>query len=157
MFSGTAGDIDGDGDIDLISAGVYWNDTKGGSYDIIKNDGLGNLVLESQQFTTKHFTGEGHMMIMDIDGDNNNDVVFGGKIQDNENSIFAFKGNGLSVDFENPIILEEMHPSLTLRNIFYEDINGDDIKELIAYFTTGFGLNGYGLTVDDIPKHPKNI
>ena len=153
MFSATAGDIDGDGDVDLISAGVYWNDIKGGSYDIIKNDGLGNLVLESQQFTTKHFTGEGHMMIMDIDGDNINDVVFGGKIQDNENSILAFfKGNGSSVDFENPIILEEMHPSLTLRNIFYEDINGDDIKELIAYFTTGFGLNGYGLTIDDIPN-----
>ena len=156
MFSGTAGDIDNDGDIDLISAGVYWNDAKGGSYDIIKNDGSGNLVLESQQFSTKHYTGEGHMMIMDIDGDDKNDVVFGGRLQNNERSIFAFfKGNGTNVDFENPIILEEMHPSLTLRSVYYEDINGDSVKELITYFTNGFGTNGYGLTTEDIPNFVK--
>ena len=45
-----------------------------------------------------------------------------------------------------------MHPSLGLRSVFYEDINGDDIKELIAYFTVGFGCNGCGLKDDDIPN-----
>ena len=93
---------------------------------------------------------------MDIDGDNKNDVVFGGRLQNNERSIFAFfKGNGTNVDFENPIILEEMHPSLTLRSVYYEDINGDSVKELITYFTNGFGTKGYGLTTEDIPNFVK--
>jgi len=48
MYASTAGDIDSDGDIDLISSGVYWNDPKGGSYDIMKKDGEGNFILESQ-------------------------------------------------------------------------------------------------------------
>ena len=146
MYTSTAGDIDSDGDIDLISSGVYWTDPKGGSYDIMKNDGEGNFTLESQQFNKLFWSSEGHMIIMDLNEDNNNDVVFGGKFQETKDqySIFAFfKGDGTTVDFQNPIVLEQMHPSLGLRSIFYEDINGDNVKELIAYFTVGFGLNGF--------------
>ena len=153
MYASTAGDIDSDGDIDLISSGTYWN--KGFSYDILKNDGNGNFNIESQFFTPSHNTSEGHMIIMDIDNDGNNDVVFGGQMENTKDqfSIFGFfEGNGSSIDFENPIILDQMNPSLGLRSIFYDDINGDDIKELIAYFTVGFGCNGCGLDESDIPN-----
>ena len=95
------------------------------------------------------------MIIMDIDNDGNNDVVFGGQMENTKDqfSIFGFfKGNGSSTNFENPIILDQMNPSLGLRSIFYDDINGDDIKELIAYFTVGFGCNGCGLDESDIPN-----
>ena len=153
MYASTAGDIDSDGDIDLISSGTYWN--KGFSYDILKNDGNGNFNIESQFFTPSHNTSEGHMIIMDINNDGNNDVVFGGQMENTKDqfSIFGFfEGNGSSIDFENPIILDQMNPSLGLRSIFYDDINGDEIKELIAYFTVGFGCNGCGLDESDIPN-----
>jgi len=150
MYASTAGDIDGDYDNDLLISGNGW-------VDVLKNDGNGNFFIENQHSKHQHNKSEGHMLIFDIDSDGNNDVIYGGQDENfNDYSIFAFyKGNGTTIDFQNPIVLEEMHPSLGLRSIFYEDINGDDIKELIAYFTVGFGCNGCGLKDNEIPNFIK--
>ncbi|MDB9995363.1 FG-GAP-like repeat-containing protein, partial [Flavobacteriaceae bacterium] len=153
MYASTVGDIDNDGDLDLISSGQNYN--MGYSFDILKNDGNGNFVLESQYFTEDYNTSEGHMLVLDIDNDQKNDLIFGGQQNGSQQdySIFGLiKGDGSTLDFENLIVLDKIHPSLGLRSIYYEDINGDDIKELIAYFTNGFGCNGCGLNEDDIPN-----
>ena len=153
MYASTVGDIDNDGDLDLISSGRNYN--MGYSFDILKNDGNGNFVLESQNFTEDYNTSEGHMLVLDIDNDQKNDLIFGGQQNGSQQdySIFGLiKGDGSSLDFENLIVLDEFHPSLGLRNIYYEDINGDGIKELIAYFSNGWGCNGCGLNEDDIPN-----
>ena len=153
MFASTVGDIDSDGDIDLISSGQ--NFMMGYSFDILKNDGKGNFILESQNFNQSYNTSEGHMLVIDLDGDNKNDLLFGGQKNgfQSEYSIFGLiKGDGNTLDFNNPIFIEQMHPSLGLRSIYYEDINGDDIKEIIAYFTNGFGCGDCGLGDNDIPN-----
>ena len=153
MYASTVGDVDNDGDLDLISSGQ--NSNMGYSYDVLKNDGDGNFTLDSQTFNENYNTSEGHMLVFDIDNDGNNDLLFGGQKSgsQSEYSILGLvKGDGNTLDFNNPIFLEELPPELGLRSVFYEDVNGDDVKEVIAYYTVGWGCNGCGLSDDDIPN-----
>jgi len=66
-------DFDNDGDLDLISSGQ--NSNMGYSYDILKNDGVGNFTLDSQTFNENYNTSEGHMLIFDIDNDGNKELL----------------------------------------------------------------------------------
>ncbi len=73
-----------------------------------KNDGSGNFTLTEQLFTEKFNTSEGHMLIVDLDRDGKNDLLFGGQEDgfQQEYSIFAFlKGDGSSLDTQSLIIL----------------------------------------------------
>lgn len=88
-----AGDIDGDGDVDLFFTDALTSSTPSGRFLI--NDGRGNFTYEPDRFPealrgTAVFTSE----LYDIDGDGHLDLIIGGHEHESETRILWGDGTG---------------------------------------------------------------
>jgi len=88
-----AGDIDGDGDVDLFFTDAVNSTTPSGRFLI--NDGRGNFTYEPERFPaeihgTAFFTSE----LYDIDGDGHLDLIIGGHEHEAETRILWGDGTG---------------------------------------------------------------
>ena len=160
MYASGVGDIDSDGDNDIISTGYSSASTTGGWLMILENDGSGNFSSTYKEIQLD--TSQGHLEVYDITGDGLNDILLGLKTFPSTGSydynLALIKGNS-SGDFDTEIsdivVLDMVHPRLMVRNVYIEDLNGDGSKEIIAYYTGGYGENNQGVADDEIPNQVK--
>ncbi len=147
VFGSAYGDIDNDGDIDIVES--TQSDING--LDVWTNDGKGNF--KAKRFNTgtyNYATGpEGENMLVDINGDGFLDLFFGGTKCDNclvrEPGYLGYvlndKNGGFKV--ESPVFLGTFGaPHLAPKYMIQTDLDNDGKKEIIVYRSTGLGNSG---------------
>ena len=147
VFGSAYGDIDNDGDIDILES--TQSDING--LDVWTNDGKGNF--KAKRFNTgtyNYATGpEGENMLVDINGDGFLDLFFGGTKCDNclvrEPGYLGYvlndKNGGFKV--ESPVFLGTFGaPHLAPKYMIQTDLDNDGKKEIIVYRSTGLGNSG---------------
>lgn len=153
-YSSAIGDINNNGSIDYVVTSQVSSSSKY-SYvlDVMLNDGEGGFIVNRKEMSD-YYGSEGEGLLIDINGDGYKDLIIGGGVRNNpgESTIAVFynnQNNHFDLDYE---IFDRMHGALGLRNIYEADLNNDGKVEIIAYFSTGYGCNGCGMTLDEIPN-----
>lgn len=123
ISSASAYDLDGDGDLDLISRGSA---QRFGIYE--NTDGIGTFV-NIPGFV--HGANPGASGIIDIDGDNNLDIVI---VYDETNEIGWFNNIDGSNNFGNFSLIEASIPGAS--GMAIADINGDNLDDIVTRSTT---------------------
>jgi hypothetical protein len=121
-------DLDGDGDIDVLSASEH--DDKIAWYE---NDGLGNFGI--QNVITQDLSRAVDVYSVDLDGDGDFDVLAAAKgISQFESKVVWFRNLDGQGNFSNEIIIsEEIQGAIS---VFAVDLDGDlDLDVLTASFT----------------------
>ena len=141
-FSVYATDIDGDGDIDVLSASQY--DKKIAWYD--NTDGLGNFGV--QQIITTDAAGASSVYATDIDGDGDMDVLSASQY---DNKIAWYENtDGLGSFGIQQIITTDVSFA---RSVFATDIDGDGDMDVlsaswnddkIAWYENTDGIGSFG-------------
>jgi len=168
----TAGDIDGDGDIDAVVTSVDWvghNQSQNGEIFCYVNQGDGHMVVRKcgDQFGFEVELG-------DIDNDGDLDLVFGsvaysgGKFWDTLNQIpgcysktkcnGAFNGILLNdgdgnffergFSFPDEVLLSTGIPHHGVPNISVADLDGDGDLDVVRSHV-GFNYSGSGMTIEE--------
>jgi hypothetical protein len=154
-YSSALGDINNDGYIDyVVTSRVSSNPKYGNVLDVLVNDRNGGFIIHRKGMT-EYYGSEGEGLLIDINGDGFKDLIIGGGEYRNnysESSIAVFFNDQNNFFDLNYQVFDQMHGSLGLRNIYEADLNSDGKSEVIAYFSTGYGCNGCGLTMEDIPN-----
>ena len=149
------GDIDNDGDIDLVfGTQISWINNgcgvNGRRLGILRNDGNGNFNVEWVGANGVGFaTSEGHLLLEDISGDGYLDIIFDGitcidancnpDFSENHIKYILNDGQGSFIyDYDNNIDVSVEG----MRNIFVDDLDNDQKKEIIIFNTNGFGSGG---------------
>jgi hypothetical protein len=144
IFGSAYGDIDNDGDIDIVESAQ--SDING--IDVWTNDGKGNF--KAKRFNTgtyKYDTGpEGENMLVDINADGYLDLFFGGTKCSNclvrETGYLGYVLNDKNGGFkiESPVFLGTFGaPHLAPKYMIQTDLDNDGKKEVIVYRSTGLG------------------
>jgi hypothetical protein len=128
-YSGCSGDIDDDGDLDIIAFNFH-NQSNGVKSRIMWNDGKANFNLD--------FNGIGDIPVVDQSElvDINNDGFLDLIINFHPNGISRINdfrilwGNGKGYSLNNSIIMS-MSGDWFLQNLDFTDIDGDGMKEII--------------------------
>ena len=146
VFGHSTGDIDKDGDTDLV---LSVQTTLGRYLNVLINDGNGNLngsFFNEEQFG--YSTGpEGPNLLIDINGDGKLDYFFSGSIGDTSGKIGYLIGNGNGTfNMSNPVFYPELASifGLAAKDIYTTDLDGDGKEEVILYRSTGFGGSTLG-------------
>ncbi len=147
MYSSGVGDIDSDGDTDII---IITNPRGLGFWLLVLiNDGSGNFDTKSFRIGEDWKAYEGHLLIYDVTGDGNNDILFGTMGDPGGMKTFSMLKGNASLNFENvaseKIILDNADAYASVRNIFANDIDGDGSDEIIVYFSTMYGNTEEGV------------
>ena len=144
VFGHATGDIDNDGDIDLV---LSVQTSHGRNLNVLTNDGEGNLkgaYYSEDQYG--YSTGpEGPNLLIDITGDGNLDYFFSGVIGNNDPGKIGYLiGNGDGTfDLANAVFIEELSSDygLAAKDIYNTDLDNDGTNEIIIYRSTGFGAD----------------
>ncbi len=113
-------DLDGDGDLDVLSSSK--NDNKIAWYENI--DGLGNF--SSQHIISTQANGANYVYADDIDGDGDNDVLSASSL---DNKIAWYRNNGFGV-FSSQIIITTN--ALNAKTVITDDIDNDGDIDIIS-------------------------
>ena len=119
------GDLDGDGDIDLILNGT------GGSQTYF-NDGLGNYSNSNNGLVSGWYHS---IELGDVDGDGDLDCLLSGEVSNSQNktALMLNDGNG------NFTLSQAIFPSVYFSDAIFGDVDGDSDLDI---FLTGKGVNG---------------
>ncbi len=112
----STGDIDRDGDIDILSA------ERSGEIIWYENDGTGNFIKNSIEINYSEAA-----QLADIDNDGDLDIVIGSNTNQN---IVSFENDGSGNFSPKKIIYQQA--GLRTRNLNFSDIDGDSDLDLIA-------------------------
>jgi hypothetical protein len=126
IYSGSSdsGDIDGDGDIDLIMTGL----TPGRFTALYVNDGNGNFA-ENEDISMPN-ASNGLVIFEDLDGDGDLDLFFAGVANDIQEFAHIYLNDGLG-DFT--LSTNSALPQFSDSGVDLEDVDGDgDVDLLIA-------------------------
>jgi hypothetical protein len=153
-YAAALGDINNDNFIDYVVTSQV-NGSSKYSYvlDVLLNDGEGGFFVNRKQLSD-YYGSEGEALLVDINDDGFKDLIIGGgeRNSSRESTIAVFyndKNNQFDLNYE---VFDRMHEALGLRNIYEADLNNDGKKEIITYYSTGYGSNGGGMTLDEIPN-----
>ena len=151
FHGGEVGDIDNDGDIDVVFISIY-----GANYNdclLLINDGKGNFTeknfaeildvgeLNKRFSTPGHGVCHGDLNIIDLNNDGYNDLAFtGSDVWDDDGSIFyatapmVLWGNSSGIyGGTNYSLLPRCRLGYSIcEDLAFYDINGDGVKEIIA-------------------------
>ena len=141
--SGCSGDIDKDGDLDVLVFNFHllYNGVKN---KLLLNDGLGN-------FTITDITGISDISLVDaselidVNKDGYLDLVLNNRIQaGNSNQLSVFWGNGQTFSTAN--VTNISIPNIAVYDIDAYDANGDGTLEIILFSIdpNGWAVNFYG-------------
>lgn len=130
FHSGASGDIDNDGDIDILMG-----DSNNDGFYFLINDGAGNFTKASNRIwqaeltESRGFTSE----LIDVNKDGYLDLVKGGhEYQGMDTAIYYGNSTGL---FENPTVLPKKDKLGIVLDIDAEDINEDGYTDLVILRT----------------------
>lgn len=148
VFGHATGDIDSDGDIDLV---LSVQTTNGRKLNVLINDGNGDLngTFYNEDNFGYSSGPEGPNLLIDINGDGKLDYFFSGVVGQTSGKIGYLAGNGDGTfNISNPVFIPELDSNygLATKDIYTSDIDNDGKEEIIVYRSTGFGANGL---VDD--------
>lgn len=127
------GDIDNDGDQDVLLIGVYGTNEM--SADLYLNDGAGNFSYVSDAGITGRWNGD--MEFADVDGDEDLDLIitggYGGSSNLNHVELYLNDGNGNFTEDTDMILIGS-----TLGSLIATDIDNDnDVDLFITGYTSG--------------------
>lgn len=124
LYSGSSvsGDVDGDGDNDLIVTGI----TPGRVTVFYLNDGFGNFTEMTD--TPLRNSGGGQLLLADLDGDGDLDLYTGGQFNSSNGYalIYLNDGAGVFTNLENPEL-----PQFPISGADLADVDGDDDLDLL--------------------------
>ena len=132
--TGTAADIDNDGDIDVFVGGFE-------PFFFI-NDGSGTFRKVDDRYDGVHtqvFTSE----LIDVDKDGFVDLLLGGNEQDNQNTIILWGSSTGSYSAGAMAILPAVTRYGTVLDFDAADLNGDGVREVVINRTGGGDGNYY--------------
>ena len=133
IFGHAVGDIDNDGDNDVVFSG----NSHGDVIDVWINDGNGNFNVDRTSIQGYSPLSEGVFILFDVNGDGFKDYIFS-----DGNSFrlgYLINNNGL-FDHNNPVWISGVEESkLGIRNTYQEDLDSDGTNELIVFRTHGLG------------------
>lgn len=153
-YSSAIGDINNNGLVDyVVTSQVSSSSAYSYVLDVLINDGEGGFIVNRKEMPD-YYGSEGEGLLIDVNGNGYKDLIIGGgeRNSSKESTIAIFyndKNNQFDLDYE---VFDRMHEALGLRNIYEADLNNDGKKEIIAYYSTGYGSNGGGMTLDEIPN-----
>lgn len=133
-YSFTAGDVDGDGDADLIVR----SSTSGGEVEIQLNDGEGNFSI-AQTFSAYDGVSNGSVLLSDIDNDGDLDVIVQGSAS---NSIQTLINDGYGRYTQSAT---SAITAVRLNNSSAGDFNNDGYADIVTGNTVLEVLLGDGL------------
>jgi len=120
LYGITSGDVDGDNDVDILFGLVDENGLKVGT-----NNGDGTFVIPAFDFNTTSVRDV--FMLADIEGDDDLDIVIANP-WDDQYEWYANDGLGIF----GPAQTLGSVLAATINEIFWEDMNGDGNKDLVA-------------------------
>ena len=121
------GDLDGDGDLDMVASTGYWNATPGSKvFRIYFNDGNGQMQLDESQL----FQGlsDGGLEISDVDQDGDQDIFLTGIYTQGNMHSYLFINDGTGV-----FTMEQLDDVVAMceGDLAFEDFTGDGYPDLI--------------------------
>ncbi len=138
-----SGDIDKDGDIDLVQMAQSMN---GWFFSVMINDGKGNFTLTKTK--TDIMFSEGRLILDDLNQDGRLELMGIGKKENTKSlHLYVFENvGGTSFDFKNPkqidLVYESKDPinpgNQSLRAFKKQDLDGDGNPEYICYLTNQY-------------------
>jgi len=113
-----AGDLDGDGDKDVVSASkqIVWHENDGASFN------SHNQVNEDIQFFSSVFSA-------DLDGDGDNDIIAASDHFEETNRVIWFKNLGSGSFSSKKVISSNVE---NVQSVYVEDISGDGSNDVIS-------------------------
>ena len=133
-FGHAVGDIDNDGDYDVIISG----NSAGNIVDVWENDGNGKFSIDRKRTENFNTSSEGVYNLIDINQDGYKEYLFS---EWQTWKIGYLNNSSGDLDHNNPVWLNQIpNNGLMIRNSHLVDLDGDNINELILYRTNGLGL-----------------
>ncbi len=132
----TYGDIDADGDLDVISG------NKGTQSRSYLNDGRGHFTFGPTSYMPVGSISTHCVELADLDGDSDLDLVCGSHGQD---CLYLNDGNGRFVDVTSAWMPSRSDPTVGL---VFEDLDGDGDADLVVGSST-FGERGVRVYIND--------
>ena len=133
-FGHAIGDLDNDGDNDVIISG----NSNGSIIDTWYNDGEANFSIERKRTENFNTESEGVFTLIDVNQDGFEEYLFSEWMTWR---IGYLNNNQGVLDHENPVWIDEIsNNDLMIRNSYKVDLDGDNIDELIVYRTNGLSL-----------------
>jgi hypothetical protein len=137
------GDIDKDGDVDLVQMA---QSTNGRYFSVMLNDGKGNFTLTKS--ATDITFPEGRLILEDLNLDGKMELLgVGKKGESKQFYLYQFENvGGGSFDFKNPKQIDLLYDAKdpinpgnqSLRSFKKQDLDGDGNPELICYMTNQY-------------------
>jgi hypothetical protein len=105
------------------------------------NDGQGNLIKQSENYSGLRYSKRSSMDIVDVDNDGDNDILINGFSNINGKEVLYYQNQG-SMTFVNEDLFFPFGESNKEVNFIFEDIDNDGDEDLIS---TNLNSNNYNL------------
>jgi hypothetical protein len=142
VFGHATGDIDNDGDIDLV---LSVHKSNGRGLNVLVNDGKGNLSGKFYDTSVFGYTTgpEGPNLLIDVNNDGYLDYFFSGNKETPGYIGYLLNNRDGTFDYTNPYFIPDLKSEygLAAKDIYTEDLNNDGVNEIILYRSTGFGAD----------------
>ncbi len=119
-----AGDFDGDGDLDIVTANTGFENDREPSLSLLKNNGNGSFAAEIRLKNSALSTPR-RTIAADVDGDQDLDLLV---LQQGSNDVGFIANDGLG-NFAQQVHFGVSHSPLEMR---FVDITGDGVRDVVA-------------------------
>lgn len=126
VYSGSllSGDLDGDGDIDIVQSGIGENlSGQIAEASVFINDGNGNFSLKEQNFND--FFNTEQIFMSDLDNDNDLDIIIAGV---NRSELYRNDGAG-NFEHDESVIF----PKFNSGDLIIGDVDGDENNDVVIF------------------------
>jgi len=145
-------DVDADGDLDVVAAGLFSEPTR-----LMANDGTGNLTVAAGAIPA--LTGNSQSLTLcDLDADGDDDILIAN--DGAPNNFFRNDGTGTFVDSSSNLVVENARSA----HFSVADYDGDGDLDLIETLFAGAvrsrllrndGTTNFSVDVDALPRTPR--